>query len=399
MYEASDKVQLLVKFSAFLCAFALAYSVSFIDRVIEATPVAQNSPAFLNAIFGVQIMIFSMICVFLALMFYAILQSSVSRQSDEIFLDGVIGQWIVISLTLVLALICSSVMVSYVFEGILFIDDIIEPVFKKPVTNYLRQIVSPFAISMYVLVLPIMSLIGMLSLGYALMPDLVTRKDHWTKKFNFHNYVAGIFVFIIGFVGSIFFSLNSAVVGLRLDGVDNLPISFQLIVSNAIFDGLTLITTAAIFFWASASWRARRYVDNIVDFSQGLQLTSNFLDADYMRDLTKRLSKFPDEEKKLRFLLEEMCAPYGVYRVAIFRGLERSLTDMARLFCGGSLPRLDLEMMDAVSAIRNGPVVRTEGGGPMARSWTINLCALAHSELMEVVSKNGGLTNRALGSG
>lgn len=257
IYQASIAIGMLVAISILISAAALFYGLFFSNSVFEIVNSLIEGDKLKLAVSATQETAYLMVMV---LVFFAILQLINKKSGNKDDLNQKILIWLIASV-LVYGLYLSF---AQVIPAVGDITKVINPVFIAPADNFTTDIFEPFAVSVLILLAPVCITTALLYTVICNLDDILPEKYHY---YDFDevskNLVSTIFVFSVGFIGSCFYTLMSGSIGTILGGVQSSPITFQLVIWNSIFDGVTLYATVALLRWASASWRCRLALNEI----------------------------------------------------------------------------------------------------------------------------------------
>ena len=349
MSLASRGMDGLVGVSALLCAFGLALGLSFpnliydnIEGVIEAGSVA-------TGVLGAQIIGF-IIFFCLGLLTYVIVETERSGSlisTNQDLLQNVASK----VLFPMAALGIVFIVFKYSTEGFMNVQRIIDPIFSSDIEVFFSDIILNFAATTVILSLPTLMVVLVVFILKTFVEEKFPGKINSTPINSFF-YVS--FIFVIGFVGSIFYTLSSGAVGNILQGQSTYPVTFQLVMANAVFDGLTLYTTVSLMRWASASWRVRGALSKVeeslhsfahvreifysIPFSHEALRDENH--TSHLNALIKELEKVETETQLLKFLSstdKDLVQFTSVTKDKLLSGL----SDLANIFTYGELILLD----------------------------------------------------------
>lgn len=250
MYESSNAIKGLVNLSALILAIALIFSIAFPDILSSNLDKIPSQNLLQRAIFGAQILTALSLTFFALFAMYGYLQDNLSPSTSTI-LSGLFGIYTVSAFIFVI-----YTAFEYIVPSILALNELVEPVFLQRVDSFSTQVIIPFFTTTLLLAYPFLLLIAIIFMTVETLDSLGIIKNWNLNKYKNKPLSIGL-IFIVGFIGSIFYTLMSGTIGTSFDNVVEYKVSFQLVISNAVFDGVTLFATVALLKWASASWRCR----------------------------------------------------------------------------------------------------------------------------------------------
>lgn len=145
---------------------------------------------------------------------------------------------------------------TYIVPAIKNVNEVVDPTFTTEFKHSWSQLIIPFATTTLILAYPCLIIVGMIFLSTLFLRDSIQKINQQIERRAEVSAQTSL-VFIVGFVGSVFYTLTSGAIGTSVGQAISSGVSFQLVLTNAVCDGLTLYVTSVLLIWASASWRCR----------------------------------------------------------------------------------------------------------------------------------------------
>lgn len=256
MYQSSNAIKGLVFLSALILSIALIFSIAFPDILSNNLVEITSQQLLQSAIFGAQVLTALSLSFIAIFTLYIYLLQKISELTST-FLLVIFGFYTVGAFIFVL-----YTTFEYIVPSLPALNELVEPVFLQKVDNVAKQVIIPFFTTTLLLAYPLLLLLAIIFMIIESLNSLPVIENWSLNKYKDKPLSIGL-IFIIGFIGSIFYTLMSGAIGTSFGSVVDYKVSFQLVISNAVFDGFTLFATVALLKWASASWRCRTILSSI----------------------------------------------------------------------------------------------------------------------------------------
>lgn len=258
MHKGANIINGLIFVSGFILLVVLCYGISFVDSLLTNIAELNSNLNIHSAMEGSQFITFIVLLGLSSAVSVALLEDKFRYLKR----NNIAGK-IFFVLSILLAITCLYIIFTKNLPALLDLDEIINPVFKEKFSSFTSDIITPFSTTTLMLIYPILIILGLVSVAIGTSDEFIKHSNKESIKTRIFSFINNSLIFIIGFVGSMFYTLISGALGTSFGDTVIYDISFRLVIVNAFFDGVTLYVTAKILFWASAAWRCRIAVSSL----------------------------------------------------------------------------------------------------------------------------------------
>lgn len=259
MHKGANIINGLIFVSGFILLVVLCYGISFVDLLLANIANLESNLNIKDAIEGSQFITFIVLLGLSSAISIALIEDNRRHLNN----NNNISQKLFFVISILLAFTCLYIIFTKNFPALLDLDEVINPVFKEKFSSFTSGIIIPFSSTTLMLIYPILVILGLISVAIASSSEFTNHSENESIKKQIITFINNSLIFIVGFVGSMFYTLISGALGTSYGDTVIYDISFRLVTVNALFDGITLYATAKILIWASAAWRCRIAISSI----------------------------------------------------------------------------------------------------------------------------------------